>query len=127
LRLCLELGTAIIQSGRFDVIGFLVHCRIVLRCANGFSSKAVAAELGIHEHTVGRIEEGKLCLFVAIDRTSKFAFAELHERAARSVAAEFLKRLIDAVPYTIHTALTDGANVIVSDKRSQWARTSTER
>jgi len=28
-----------------------------------------------------RTEEGKLYLFVAIDRASKFAFARLHERA----------------------------------------------
>ena len=54
-----------------------------------------------------RTEEGKLHLFVAIDRTSKFAFAELHERATRRVAADFLRRLIDAVPYRIHTVLTD--------------------
>jgi hypothetical protein len=32
-------------------------------------------------------EEGKLYMFVAIDRVSKFAFAELHERATRRVAA----------------------------------------
>jgi hypothetical protein len=30
-----------------------------------------------------RTEEGKLYLFVAIDRTSKFAYAELHEKANR--------------------------------------------
>src|SRR5271167_485548 len=30
-----------------------------------------------------RTEEGKLHLFVAVDRTSKFAFAELHEKATR--------------------------------------------
>jgi transposase len=30
-----------------------------------------------------RTEQGKLHLFVAIDRTSKFAFAELHEKATR--------------------------------------------
>ena len=29
-------------------------------------------------------DEGKLYLFVAIDRVSKFAFAELHERATRT-------------------------------------------
>ena len=51
--------------------------------------------------------EGKLYLFVAIDRVSKFAFAELHERATRRIAADFLRRLIDRVPYTIHTVLTD--------------------
>jgi hypothetical protein len=30
-------------------------------------------------------EEGRLYLFVAIDRTSKFAFAQLHEKATRQV------------------------------------------
>src|SRR6202158_4846664 len=54
-----------------------------------------------------RTEEGKLYLFVAIDRTSKFAYAELHERANRRTATDFLKALIKAVPYKIHTVLTD--------------------
>ena len=35
--------------------------------------------------------EGKLYLFVAIDRTSKFAFVELHEKATRRVAGDFLR------------------------------------
>ena len=52
-----------------------------------------------------RTDEGKLHLFVAVDRTSKFAFAELHERATRSIAVAFLKRLLAAVPYKIHTIL----------------------
>jgi transposase len=30
------------------------RCRIILRCADGLPSKAVAAELGVHEHTVGK-------------------------------------------------------------------------
>ena len=38
-----------------------------------------------------RTEEGKLYLFVAIDRTSKFAFVELHEKATTRVAADFLR------------------------------------
>jgi transposase-like protein len=54
-----------------------------------------------------RTEEGKLHLFVAIDRTSKFAFAQLHEKATRAVAAGFLRDLIVTVPYKIHTVLTD--------------------
>ena len=54
-----------------------------------------------------RTAEGKLHMFVAIDRTSKFAFAELHERATRRVAGDFLRHLIEAVPYKIHTVLTD--------------------
>ena len=54
-----------------------------------------------------RTEEGKLHLFVGIDRTSKFAFVELHEKATTRVAADFLRHLIAAVPYRVHTVLTD--------------------
>src|SRR3954470_20721038 len=54
-----------------------------------------------------RTEEGKLHMFVAIDRASKFAFVELHDRATRRNASEFLRRLIKAVPYKVHTVLTD--------------------
>ena len=54
-----------------------------------------------------RTEQGKLHLFVAIDRTSKFAFVELHEKATTAVSRDFLLRLIAAVPYKIHTVLTD--------------------
>src|SRR5260370_12080126 len=54
-----------------------------------------------------RTAEGKLYLFVAIDRTSKFAFVELHEKADRPTAVRFLEALIAAVPYRLHTVLTD--------------------
>ena len=54
-----------------------------------------------------RTAEGKLYLLVAIDRTSKFAFVELHETVSRRDAADFLRRLIAAVPYKVHTVLTD--------------------
>ena len=54
-----------------------------------------------------RCEDGKLFLYVAIDRTSKFAYAELHTEATRTVAAQMLANLIEAVPYRIHTVLTD--------------------
>jgi transposase InsO family protein len=51
--------------------------------------------------------EGKLYLFVAIDRTSKFAFVQLVVKASRVTASAFLVALIAAVPYKIHTVLTD--------------------
>ena len=54
-----------------------------------------------------RTEEGKLYLFVAIDRTSKIAFAKLESEANRLTATAFLEALIEAVPYKIHTVLTD--------------------
>jgi len=44
---------------------------------------------------------------VAVDRTSKFAFAQLHEAANVKVAAAFLQARIAAVPYAVHTVLTD--------------------
>ena len=54
-----------------------------------------------------RTEQGKLHMFVAIDRTSKFAFVELHEKATTAVSAGFLCNLLKAVPYNVHTVLTD--------------------
>jgi transposase InsO family protein len=54
-----------------------------------------------------RTAEGKLYLYVAIDRTSKFAFVQLVNKANRTTASVFLVALIKAVPYKIHTVLTD--------------------
>ncbi len=54
-----------------------------------------------------RVEQGKAHLFVAVDRTSKFAFARLYRRATTLTSVAFLKALIRAVPYRIHTILTD--------------------
>ena len=54
-----------------------------------------------------RTVEGKLHLYVGIDRTSKFAFVQLVAKANRVTASAFLVALIAAVPYKIHTVLTD--------------------
>ena len=54
-----------------------------------------------------RTGDGKLHMFVAIDRTSKFAFVRLEERATSMTARAFLEALIEAVPYRIHTSMTD--------------------
>lgn len=54
-----------------------------------------------------RSAEGKLYLFVAIDRTSKLAFVQLVPQATRRCAADFLRSLIASLPYKIHTVLTD--------------------
>ena len=51
--------------------------------------------------------EGKLYLYVAIDRTSKFAFVRLVKKTGRIFASVFLEALIAAVTYKIHTVLTD--------------------
>ena len=64
-----------------------------------------------------RTAEGKLHLFVAIDRTTKFAFVQLHVKATTRVAGDFLRALIRAVPYRIHTILTDNG-IQFTDPRS---------
>jgi transposase InsO family protein len=67
-----------------------------------------------------RTEEGKLYLFVAIDRTSKFAFAQLHEKATRRVAGNFLRALVEAVPYKVHTVLTDNGTHFTEPTGDGW-------
>jgi len=66
-----------------------------------------------------RTAEGKLYLFVAIDRTSKFAVAQLVEKADRKTAWEFLELLLDAVPYRIHTILTDNGIQFAEQPRNR--------
>src|SRR5258708_5410780 len=66
-------------------------------------------------------EEGKLYLFVAIDRTSKFTYVELHERATRPAAVQFLRHLIEIVPYRIHTILTDNGIQFTNQSRHKYA------
>jgi transposase InsO family protein len=65
--------------------------------------------------------EGKLYLFVAIDRTSKFAYVELHPRATKLIAAAFLGHLIAAVPYAIHTVLTDNGIQFANREKDRTA------
>ena len=68
-----------------------------------------------------RTEEGKLYLFVAIDRTSKFAYVELVEKQGKVQAAEFLKNLIEKVPYKIYTILTDNGVQFTNQARNHRA------
>ncbi|QRE75500.1 IS481 family transposase [Methylobacterium aquaticum] len=67
-----------------------------------------------------RTQEGKLYLFVAIDRTSKFAFVELHEQANRRVAGDFLRALASAVPYKIQIVLTDNGTHFTDPTGDGW-------
>ena len=45
-------------------------------------------------------------MFVAVDRTSKFAYAELHPRATRMLGKDCLDNLSNAVPAKIPPILT---------------------
>lgn len=70
-----------------------------------------------------RTEEGKLYLFVAVDRTSKVTLAELHPSATRAVAADFLRRVLAALPYKVHTILTDNGIQFGNMVHQRWATT----
>ena len=66
-------------------------------------------------------EEGRIYLFVGIDRTSKIAYAELHTESTRATAKEFLEHPITSVPYKIHTILTDNGIQFVNRKKDTMA------
>src|ERR1700723_3605861 len=51
--------------------------------------------------------QGKLYLFVALDRTSKFAVAQLVHKANMQAARAFLEALVATVPYRVEIVLTD--------------------
>jgi hypothetical protein len=51
--------------------------------------------------------EGKLYLYVAVDRVRKFAFVQVVRKTSRTSAAAFLEALIAAVPYKIYIVPTD--------------------
>jgi len=52
-------------------------------------------------------QEKQVYLFVAIERLSKFIYAEVHETIGHTQSVTFLKNLVLAVPFKIHTILTD--------------------
>src|SRR5689334_10590139 len=67
-----------------------------------------------------RTEQGKLYLLVAIDRTSKFAFVQRHEKATRRIAGAFLRALAEAVPYKIRIVLTDNGTHFTEPNGDGW-------
>ncbi len=54
-----------------------------------------------------RLAQGKLNMFLAIDRVSKFTYVEFRDDAGKMNGAEFLRGVVLAFPYAVHTVLTD--------------------
>ncbi len=54
-----------------------------------------------------RLAEGKLTMVLAIDRVSKFTYVEFRDDAGKMNGADFLRGVVAAFPYAIHTVLTD--------------------
>ena len=54
-----------------------------------------------------RLAEGKLFMFLAIDRVSKFAYVDFRDACTKANGAAFLREVVEVFPYRIHTVLTD--------------------
>jgi transposase InsO family protein len=54
-----------------------------------------------------RLAAGKLRMFLAIDRVSKFTYVEFHEAANTTTGPAFLRNVVAAFPYQIRIVLTD--------------------
>jgi hypothetical protein len=63
--------------------------------------------------------EGKLFLFVGIERTAKFAVARLVATADRKTAWGVLQHMLEAVPYHVHTVLTDNGIQFAEQPRNR--------
>lgn len=66
-------------------------------------------------------EEGKRYLFVAIDRTSKVAFAGLYPRVTKLLAAEFMRRVLAALPCEGHRVPTGSGTRFGNGPYQMWA------
>jgi transposase len=74
-----------------------------------------------------RWAEGKVHMFLAIDRVSKFAYVELHVAATMLAGAEFLRGVIAAFPYRLHTILTDNGIPFTDQPRNRSGPTAQYR
>ena len=69
------------------------------------------AELGL--------AQGKLNMFLAIDRVSKFTWVEFRDDMGKMNGADFLRGVIKTFPYKIHTVLTDNGMAFADCPRTE--------
>jgi transposase InsO family protein len=54
-----------------------------------------------------RLAQGKLFMFLAIDRVSKFTHVGFFDANTKANGAAFLRQVVEVFPYKLHTVLTD--------------------
>ncbi len=75
--------------------------------AIGYVHIAAANPTDFRDISELRLGGGKLNMFLAIDRVSKFTYVEFRDDAGKMNGADFLRNVVEAFPYAIHTVLTD--------------------
>ncbi len=73
-----------------------------------------------------RLAQGKLIMFLAIDRVSKFTYVEFRDDAGKMNGADFLRGVVSAFPYAIHTVLTDNGMAFADLPKNRGRNTVTE-
>ena len=77
------------------------------------------------EHCELRLAEGKLHMFLAIDRVSKFTHVAFFDAATKMKGAAFLREVIAVFPYAIHPVLTDNGMAFADLPKSRDGPTAT--
>ena len=72
-----------------------------------------------------KISSGRQHMFVAIDRVTKFTHVAFFDRATKANAAQFLRQVLVAFPYRIHTVLTDNGMAFTGQERFRGGVTDT--
>ena len=67
-----------------------------------------------------RSAEGKTHMFLAIDRVSKFVYVEFHATAEMATGGAFMRSVVAAFPYQIHTVLTDNGVAFTKNASTKW-------
>lgn len=71
--------------------------------------------------------DGKLHMFLAIDRVSKFTYVEFHDRLGSQIGAAFLRAAIEVFPYKLHTVLTDNGTAFADLPKNRTGPTAQMR
>ena len=69
-----------------------------------------------------RLAGGKLHMFLAIDRVSKFTYVEFRDDVGKMNGAAFLRSVIEAFPYKLHTVLTDNGMAFADLPKNRHSR-----
>jgi transposase-like protein len=72
-----------------------------------------------------KVSSGKQHMFVAIDRVTKFTHVAFFDRTTKSNAAQFLRQVLVAFPYRIHTVVTDNGMAFTGQERFRGRVTDT--